>query len=184
MSSAIPDEANRPRAPKIEGVTPAQRWHGRQLAMIHQMHLQQIERVEKVIGQIDAGQTEPASMVEAVTDLKMIANYRLFGNLCGQECQLLTFHHTAEDQHIFPALMSRSDGLRRVVERLIEEHGVIHALLERLEAQTIALLQSPGQESYRSLRETFVQLAATIRSHFGYEQTELEEAIGYYGVPV
>lgn len=152
--------------------------------MIHRMHLRQIERVEEVIGQIEAGHAEPARAVEGMADLKMIVNYRLFGNLCGQECRHLTFHHTSEDQHLFPALMRGSEGLRRVIERLIEEHVVIHALLERLEAQAITLLESPGQESFAPLKETFVQLAGTVRSHFSYEQTEMEEAIGFYGIQI
>ncbi|MCC5963491.1 MAG: hemerythrin domain-containing protein [Rhodobacteraceae bacterium] len=114
----------------------------------------------------------------------MISNYRLFGNLCGQECQRLTCHHTAEDQKIFPALMQGSEGQRRVVERLMYEHTIIHALLEDLKTRAVALLQSPEQEDFTALSETFRQLAATLRSHFGDEETELEDAIGYHGIRV
>lgn len=176
------DEATRPKAPEIEGVTPKQRRHGQRLALIHRLHLQQIAQVEAVMRAIDAGEAHPARAGEAMTGLQMGANYRLFGNLCGQECQFLTFHHTSEDEQIFPALMRGSEGLRKVVQRLAEEHGVIHALLERLEAEAITLLKEPEEENYRRLKETFAKLAATVRSHFGYEQSELEEAIGYYGI--
>lgn len=184
MSIPVLDETTRPKAPKIEGVTSAQRHRGQQLAMIHQMHLEQIEHVEAVIAQIEAGNTEAHHVFDAVTDLRMMSNYRLFGNLCGQECRLLTFHHTSEDQHVFPALMQGSEGLRRVVERLMFEHTVIHALLEELEMRAATLMKAPGQDNFTALSEAFRKLAATVRSHFGYEQTELEEAIGYHRIPM
>ena len=184
MSTPVLDETTRPKAPKINGITDAQRRQGQQLAMIHRMHLQQIEQVEAIMAQIEAGNTKAHQVAEAVAGLEMIRNYRLFGNLCGQECQLLTFHHTAEDRQIFPALMQGSEGLRRVVERLMYEHTIIHALLEELETRAVALLQSPEQDNFTALSETFRQLAATVRSHFGYEETELEEAIGYHGIRV
>lgn len=184
MTITILDEATRPKAPKIDGVTPAQRRQGQRLAMIHMMHLQEIAKVEAVIRQIAEGQGHPARAGEAVADLRMTANYRLFGNLCGRECQHLTFHHTSEDQQIFPALMGGSEGLRQVIQRLADEHLVIHALLERLETEAIALIEAPRQENFIRVKETFVQLASMVRSHFGYEQAELEEAIGFYGVPM
>ena len=115
----------------------------------------------------------------------MITNFRSFGNLCGRECRNLTLHHTAEDERIFPALRSSGgDALRRVIQRLTQEHRGIYALLERLWAQALTLLDAPGQANFAALKETFSAVAITVRSHFGYEQTELEEAIGFYHVAV
>ncbi|MGV2052449.1 hemerythrin domain-containing protein [Agrobacterium sp. 22-209-1] len=164
------DEANRPKAPEIEGVTSEQHHHGRRLAVTHRLHLQQVAQVEDVIRQTAAGHADLIRASEAVADLKTTANYRLFSNLCGREFLHLTFHHTSDDEHIFPALMCGSEGLRRVIQRLPEQHAVIHALLERLEAQAIALLDAPEQESFVRLKETFGQLASTVRLHFGYEK--------------
>lgn len=178
------DEASRPKAPKIEGLTPEQRLRGKRLAMIHMMHLQQIAQVEQVLRQIEEGRAEAARAAETIADLHMIVSYRLYGNLCGRECRLLTFHHMSEDEQIFPVLMHGSEGLRRVIERLSKEHGVIHALLERLEDQAIALLEEPEQTNFVRLKEIFEQVTRTVRSHFGYEQVELEEAIGFYNIPM
>ncbi len=127
MITAIPtlDEASRPKAPKIEAVTPAQRRHGQRLAMIHRLHLQQIAEVEAIIAKIEAGKATPAKAADAVTNLEMMTNFRSFGNLCGQECRNLTLHHMAEDERIFPALSDGGDALRRVIQRLTREHLVI-----------------------------------------------------------
>ena len=182
MTITLIDESTRSKAPRIEGATPAHRQQGRRLAMIHAMHLQQIAKVEDVIRQTESGEAEMAKLGQAVSGLQMSSNYRRFGNLCGQECQVLNFHHTAEDRQIFPALMKGSEGLRRVVERLMEEHGVIHGLIEMMEAQAVSLIQTPDPAGFQTLKQTFATLAEIVRSHFGYEQVELEEALGYHQV--
>ena len=118
-------EASRPKAPRIEGVTPKQRRHGGRLASIHLLHLQQIAEVEAIVAQIEAGKALPARAADAVTNLTMVADFRSFGNLCGRECRNLTLHHTAEDERIFPVLSSDGNGaLRRVIQRLGQEHRV------------------------------------------------------------
>jgi hypothetical protein len=178
------DDDTRPKAPRIESVTEAQRWHGKRLAQIHEIHLHQMAYVRHVMEQIEAGQTGAEALGEAIGEMHMRNNYRAFGNLCGQECQMLTFHHTAEDEYIFPALMQGSEGLRKVVERLGAEHGVIHQLLEAFETCAAALIEDPGPDNFASVKETFDTLEKVVKSHFGYEQTELEEALGYMNVPL
>jgi hypothetical protein len=182
MTITLIDESTRPRAPKIDGATPAHRQQGRRLAMIHAMHLQQIAEVERVLHQIESGEAEMTRIGQAISGLQMASNYRQFGNLCGQECQVLNFHHTAEDRQIFPALMKGSEGLRLVVERLMAEHTVIHGLIVTMEAQAVSLIQTPDQAGFQSLKQTFATLIEIVRSHFGYEQVEREEALGYYRV--
>lgn len=178
------DNDTRPKAPKIEGVTEAQRRHGRRLAQIHEMHLHQMAYVREVMEQIEAGEKAPEALGEAIDELQMLNYYRAFGNLCGQECQMLTFHHTAEDEYIFPVLMKGSHGLRKVVERLAAEHEVIHNLLEEFEMRAEALFVDPSPEQFRRVKEIFETLEKGVKSHFGYEQSELEEALGYMNVPL
>ena len=96
------DDATRPKAPKIEGITPAQRRQGQRLALIHEHHLAQMNEVRWVMEQVEAGEQSTQTLLEAISSLQMAANYRVFGNLCCRECQMLTLHHTIEDQSIFP----------------------------------------------------------------------------------
>jgi hypothetical protein len=77
-----------------------------------------------------------------------------------------------------------SAGLRKVVARLAEEHLVIHALIDELQTGTERILRSPGKDEFEKLRASFNALDRFVRSHFGYEETELEEALGFYGVLV
>jgi hypothetical protein len=178
------DDDTRPKAPRIEGVTEAQRWHGKRLAQIHEMHLHQMTYVRHVMEHIEAGEEGAEALGEAIGGLQMRNNYRAFGNLCGQECQMLTFHHTAEDEYIFPALMEGGEGLRKVVERLGAEHDVIHQLLEEFETRVAALIADPSPDTFARVKEAFETLEKVVKSHFGYEQTELEEALGFMNVPL
>ncbi|WP_051679762.1 hemerythrin domain-containing protein [Pseudorhizobium marinum] len=178
------DDTTRPKAPKIEGVTAPQRQHGRRLAMIHAMHLQQMREVRQVLDRVASGLGAAGDVAAAVASLDMTRNIRASGNICGQECQMLTFHHTAEDQCIFPALMGRSEGLTKVVERLAEEHLIIHALIEGLEASAISAIENPSAEAFGELKEIYDLLETVVQSHFGYEQEELEEALGFFEVDV
>jgi iron-sulfur cluster repair protein YtfE (RIC family) len=178
------DDDTRPRAARIEGVTARQRRHGKRLAMIHGLHLEQMDQVREIMKRIEAGEAKPAELSSAVSSMQMMANYQLFGNLCGRECRNLTFHHTAEDQIVFPSLAGRNEGLTTVIERLAAEHRIIHQLLVQLEASVVEATETPGRESFMQLGEIFDRLDRVVRSHFDYEQNELEEAIGYFNVPM
>lgn len=177
------DPSTRPTAPKIEGVTHAQRLHGRRLAMFHEMHLRQMAHARNVMEKVAAGEAQIAALEGALSELDMRHNYRVFGNVCGQECRMLTGHHTIEDRYLFPVLAAQdNDGLRRVVDRLVAEHGIIHAYIETMEDAAEAAMQTPGPETFATLRVAFETLERYVISHFGYEQDELEEALGFYGI--
>jgi len=183
------DDATRPKAPKIDGVTEAQRAQGQHLAYIHAFHLEQIDAVRRVMDEVEAGAKGAAALPGAVDSMAMLGNVRTFGNVCGRECRMLSLHHMIEDQTMFPPLFDASeragsDGLRKVVDRLVEEHHVVHQLLEALQDAAVNAATEPSRDSFAALKAAFVTLERVIRSHFGYEQTELEEALGYYDVPV
>jgi Hemerythrin HHE cation binding domain len=131
-----------------------------------------------------AGEGTADQLLVTISSMQMFGNMRQFGNLCGAACEMLTGHHVIEDEYVFPALHGKTDGLNRVVERLMAEHLVIHELLARLEAAARALISDPGANTARELRAEFGRLETFVVSHFGYEQTELEEALGFYEVGI
>ena len=179
------DDATRPKAPKIKGITPEQRQLGKRLALFHRHHLQQLHAVIRVMQRVEAGEDSLARLGREITGMQMASNYRHFGNLCGQECQVLTFHHSIEDQHIFPLLQEGgSAGLKKVIDRLLEEHLVIHQALNALEAGAVAAVRKPGPETFAPLKAMLLHLEKLVKSHFGYEESELEEALGHFGIEI
>ena len=179
------DEANRPRAPRLPSVTDAQRQKGRGLAAIHRFHLRDMARIAMVIERIRAGDDPPERLMQVILAADMAQNYRAFGNLCGQECRVLTFHHDAEENGLFPELEAKApDGIRAVVAKLRAEHEVVHALIERLTEAAQTVIDAPTDANFAEASNAFEQLETVVRSHFRYEEEELEEAIGLYATAV
>ncbi len=173
------DDSKRPRAPKFEGVTPAQRRSGQRLRWFHDMHRAQLNAVMQTMVRIEG---DVSALVEQVSALSLRENIRRFGNLCGAECQMLTGHHGIEDVYIFPQLQDAgNDGLKKVVARLAAEHLVVHDLIEEMDRAAEIAVRSPGPESFAALKSALTTLNKIVLSHFGYEETELADALGVHG---
>lgn len=172
------DDANRPRARKIAGLTPNQRQQGRRLSLYHNLHREQLQNVANVLEQVKVGNMNAKNLGKIISDLEMKSNFRAFGNLCGQECEMLSFHHDAEEQMMFPSLRQAGDlALAKVVARLAAEHEVVHSLILELEHCAQALIVAPTIESFTATQQSFQDLQKCVLSHFGYEETELEDAM-------
>jgi len=179
------DDATRPKAAAIPGATPEHRLIGKKLASIHAMHISALDETRAVILLIEKGEAHPEELMPQIEANELMRNYRRFGNLCGRECQFLEFHHTSEDWEIFPNIAAAGNAsLTKVIDRLAEEHLVIHQLLETLAANVLEMRENPGPVSFHQTRETFLVVYRAVISHFGYEQTELEEALGFFGAPL
>ena len=174
-------EDSRPNAPKLPEVSEQDRRQGRQLAVIHRHHLQDIVVARRLLDQIEAGEALPSALAEAVPNMQMAENYRAFGNLCGRECMILNSHHNIEEQHTFVILeQAGHEGIGKVVAKLREEHKIVHALIEALYGAAVNLVEQPSDGHFAEARRVFDQLEAVVRSHFKYEETELEEALGVF----
>lgn len=175
------DEAGRPEAPSLDGVDPNARQNGRRLAAIHRLHLRDIVQVRGLLNQIEQTGQGAGALADAIPKMSMAENYRTFGNLCGRECMVLNMHHNIEEQDMFPRLENAGNtGITAVVAKLREEHRVVHALIERLYEVAVTLVDAPSREAYAEVKSVFEQLEAVVRSHFKYEETELEEALGVF----
>ncbi|MBI4922930.1 MAG: hemerythrin domain-containing protein [Devosia nanyangense] len=182
LDIAFLDDATRPTAPRLEGLTASQRAAGEHLREVHD-HLRENMRVIRDLIQLASeGHASPAEVAEQTAGLTMLDNFRRFGNLCGRYCMVVNTHHSLEDQHVFPALAAQSDGYRRVTERLQAEHVVVHDLLERqIEALNI-LAGAPTAEHFDNARTIFAALERVLGSHLGYEEDQIGDALGYFNI--
>lgn len=175
------NEAARPKAPPVPEATDMHRKQGRQLEAIHRHYLFEMAQIGAVLARIEAGETPPDHLKRIVLSLDMAENFRAFGSLCGRECQVLKFHHDIEGADMFPRIEAAGGGkFREVVAKLKAEHEVVHELILRLGRAAAALAEDPREETFTAAAAVFRKLDEVVRSHFGYEETELEEAIGYY----
>lgn len=138
-------------------------------------------QIGAVLVRIEARDASPKHLKQIVLSLDMAENFRAFGSLCGRECQVLKFHHDIEGADMFPRVEAAGGGMfREVVAKLKAEHEVVHELIIRLDRAADALAEDPSDENFVQAATIFRKLEEVVRSHFGYEETELAEAIGYY----
>ena len=176
------DDATRPPPPKLTGLTEAQRAPGEHLKQIHDHLRHNMGVLAALIERANAGAVTPEQVAAETGDLAMIANYRRFGNLCGQYCQVVNTHHSIEDYHLFPALARQSEAYRLIAERLQAEHVVVHELLVRLVDALNTLASDPGVEHFAAARTIYEALERVLLSHLGYEEDAIGDALGFYDI--
>lgn len=148
------------------------------------MHLRDMAEVREFVDRIETDRVVADKLASAVANLRITRKMQAFGTLCGRECTHLLFHHDAKEIHVFPVLeVHASAGIAAVVAKLSAEHLVTQRLLDDSSMLARAVAASQDVETYVELQETFASLNDLLGSHFGDEETELQEALGVYGTP-
>lgn len=181
---SLPEPAKRPDAPVLEGLTPEQKLSGRHLKMIHDYQRQNMRVLRELIAAARAGGLPEGGAEAALQDVGWLENLRRFSTLCGEHCQIVNIHHTLEDRAVFPPLGERAVAFRAVVRRLAEEHVAVHELLVRLIGELNELNAEPSAENFERAEASTLELEAFLRSHFGYEEESIGDALGYFGVEI
>lgn len=176
------DDATRPKGPRFENLTPSQKAAGDHLKMIHDHLRENMQVLRELIDKAAAGTVSQEELDAKTSGLEMVSNFRRFGTLCGRYCQFVHGHHSLEDAAVFPALAAQNEVLRKVTERLQAEHVVVHELLVRLIGALNALLAAPSPQTFADARMVYEALERVLLSHLGYEEEEIGDALGVYGV--
>lgn len=176
------DDATRPTVPKLEGVTAAQRAGGEHLKEVHDHLRGNLKSIKVLIERASAGSLSRLDVAAEADKLAIIANLRRFGTMCGQYCALVNGHHSAEDYMMLPGIAAISEGYRAVADRLRAEHVVVHELLERQIGALDALATEPSDKHFAEATEIFAALERVLLSHLGYEEDQVGDALGYFGL--
>jgi hemerythrin-like domain-containing protein len=88
-------------------------------------------------------------------------------------------HHGLEDESIFPHLRRSERGLEPVIDRLAQEHLVIHDAIEGVDKALIHNINHP--EDFGPLQEAIDAFTDTLLSHLSYEEHELVEPLARFG---
>jgi hypothetical protein len=182
LDIAFLDDATRPTVPKLTGLTAAQKAPGEHLKVIHDHLRHNMEQIRGLIVRAAEGLVTADEIAAETAGMEMVANFRQFGNLCGQHCQIVNTHHSIEDAHLFPVLAAQSEGYRAVAERLEAEHEVVHELLLKQIETLNALVTSPGATTFADAREVYEALERVLVSHLGYEEEQIGDALGFYEI--
>lgn len=96
---------------------------------------------------------------------------------CLAFCDTLTFHHTGEDAHVFPALAQHHPHLREPLDRLSEEHRTV----SRIKDELLALLSGITTADPRRFRAELDRMAKELVAHLDYEEEWLLPVLA--GIP-
>lgn len=170
------DESVRPAgpAPSPDAVyTAAGRAGSRQLIDIHDHLRAELARVRSLVKQVADGALDVGAARSEINTMTMRQNNWTMGAYCESYCRLVTLHHTLEDSQLYPQLRRGDTRLVPVLDRLTEEHHVIHDVLERVDAALVATVSDP--KSITELSAAVDLLTDTLLSHLSYEERELVE---------
>jgi hemerythrin-like domain-containing protein len=175
--SALPwDESKRPKGPAPEAdavYTASGRALGRQLIGVHNHLRDELTKVRSIVKQVADGLLDVGEARSEINTMTMRQNNWSMGAYCESYCRLVTIHHTLEDTSLYPQLREGDPRLGPVLDRLTEEHQVIHEVLERLDAALVATVAEP--QRIAEVQEAIDLLTDTLLSHLSYEEHELVE---------
>jgi hypothetical protein len=177
------DESARPTGPAHDPArtyTSYQLQSGQHLIDVHDHLRAELEQVRDLVEQVAAGTLGVGAARSAINTMTMRQNNWTLGTYCESYCRLVTTHHSIEDASLFPHLRRADPELVPVVDRLQEEHQVIHDVLEGVDKALVALVDGSG--SIDGLRAAVDLLDDTLLSHLSYEERELVEPLARLGV--
>src|SRR4029078_3073005 len=126
------------------------------------------------------GQTDPGAARDHISQMTIRQNNWTVGAYCESYCRIVTTHHTIEDRSVFPHLRGADPRLAPVIDRLEQEPGAIHGLLEQVDRALVAFVSGPDGD--KQLREAADLLTDALLSHLAYEERELVEPLARLGV--
>ncbi len=180
------DETARPVGPASEPghrYTDHERAAGKHLVDVHDMLRSELAQLRDLVGQVvrSAGAARQVGAArEHVASMTVRQNSWTLGVYCLQYCQVVAGHHGLEDESLFPHLRRRDPRLAPVVDRLQEEHLVIHDVLERVDGALVAMVSGP--DGLAQAQEAVDLLTDTLLSHLSYEERELVEPLARLGL--
>jgi hypothetical protein len=99
---------------------------------------------------------------------------------CLSFCAAIGTHHSGEDNQLLPALRAAAPQLAPVIDKLIEDHGLVAGILQRVRE-----LLPPGADRAAAGPGALVReldgLTAILESHFGYEERRIAKALDSLG---
>jgi hemerythrin-like domain-containing protein len=169
----------RPAPPLGARYTPAGRAASAELIAVHDMLRAELATVRDLIVQVQKGAIDAARARSELNQMTMRQNNWTLGAYCQSYCRIVTQHHSLEDVAVFPYLRARDDSLGPVLDRLQEEHRVIHGVLDTVDHALVNYISQSGDTS--ELADAADLLTDTLLSHLAYEERELIDPLARYG---
>jgi alkanesulfonate monooxygenase SsuD/methylene tetrahydromethanopterin reductase-like flavin-dependent oxidoreductase (luciferase family) len=181
-AATIWDESTRPTGPTPDPdrtYSTRQRAAGQHLVDVHDHLRSDLRQLRDLVEQVTTGSTEFYTARSHINTMTIRQNNWTVGAYCESYCRVVTTHHTLEDLSIFPHLRRADPALTPVIDRLEEEHRIIHDVLERVDRALVAFVGGPAGAT--ALTGAVDLLSEALLSHLSYEERELVEPLSRLG---
>ena len=181
-SRQVWDESARPVAPPAPAgyvYAPNAEAIGNHLTDVHGNLRRELVKILGLLEQVKTGAVPISQARSALSEMTMRqANWNL-GAYCAAYCTRLTRHHGIEDESIFPHLRGADAGLAPVIDRLEQEHVIIHEVTEGVDQALVDLVRK--KDDFTGLQAAMDILSDSLLSHLAYEEQQLSEPLARYG---
>jgi Hemerythrin HHE cation binding domain len=152
---------------------------GQHLIDVHDMLRRELSELREVVAQVRDGRLSAGDARSTLNEMALRQNDWTLGAFCSRYCRVVAQHHGLEDDSIFPHLRGSEPGLEPVIDRLAEEHLVIHDAIEAVDKAMVHHINHP--QEFGRLQEAIDVLTDTLLSHLSYEEFELVEPLARLG---
>jgi alkanesulfonate monooxygenase SsuD/methylene tetrahydromethanopterin reductase-like flavin-dependent oxidoreductase (luciferase family) len=182
--SAVPpwDESTRPHRPRSGpevDYSRRGRLVGQHLVDVHDVLRKELGELRDVLTQVRDGALAAGEARSALNDMALRQNDWTLGAFCARYCGAVAAHHGLEDDAIFPHLARSETALGPVVERLADEHLVIHDAIQGVDRALVEHITRP--EDFEPIQAAIDFLSDALLSHLAYEEHELVEPLARHG---
>ncbi|HEX6149220.1 LLM class flavin-dependent oxidoreductase [Nocardioides sp.] len=180
--------ATEPERIVVGGDAPVGDLHGagQHLVDIHDGLRAELTQIRDVLAQVRQGHLTVGQARSAVNTMTLRQNNWTLGAYCEAYCRFVTGHHTLEDRSVFPHLRRVEPGLVPVLDRLEEEHLLIHGVLEEFDRALVRLVTDEGsgrsgEAALAEVQRVVDRLSETLLDHLDYEEKHLVEPLDRHG---
>jgi hemerythrin-like domain-containing protein len=181
-AAAAWDESTRPhRPPAAPDVTYSDRGKlvGQQLVNVHDMLRTELTELREILANVRDGALNATDARSELSEMTLRQNDWTVGAFCSQYCGRVAQHHGVEDQAVFPHLARAEPALAPVIQRLTDEHLVIHDAIQLVDA---ALVREINDQADRDGIQAAIDfLTDALLSHLSYEEREIIEPLARLG---
>jgi hypothetical protein len=181
-ATAAWDESTRPRraasGPDVT-YTAQGRLVGQHLIDVHDMLRRELDELRGILAQVRDGAMSAGSARSALNDMALRQNDWTLGAFCSRYCGVVAQHHGLEDDAIFPHLARSDRTLEPVIQRLADEHLVIHDAIQAVDRALVDHINHP--DDYDPIQAAIDSLTDALLSHLSYEEHEIVEPLARLG---
>jgi Hemerythrin HHE cation binding domain len=177
------DESTRPTLTEAPDTaySPGQEAYHRHLVEIHDHLRSELTRLHGLVEEVRRGVLTAGEARSEVHGMSLRQNNWTLGAYCQSYCGFVNGHHSLEDSSVFPHLRRTEPAAAPVLDRLSEEHVVIHHLLDEVDRTLVWLVQDAGETALDAVEQSLQTLGDRLLSHLAYEERELRGPLARHG---